>query len=314
MGFADLQEVKKEKLEALEPEKSDLDAVENSSNSFEEVEGENSSILKEEPSPEGLEEDTKTLNLAEDVVPDVAGNTTKPELEEVVQLDFEEKKETLVEDVKSDNFDASTVLDVEAVAHNIDSDLETLSMDLEPKEAESMTLIAEPELTEIQFLYKTIKEAIATCNEESLAQVELKVQAIQQERDALAQEATILSEEISRLRDDMYSIGMEFENFRRAWEQERSALEGMERAKLIESLLVMVERFTEVKTMSKPKTGAEQKVANSYKGIERQFLDSMKFLGAIQDPVVPDPPHIKVLSLFTQFLDQLRSWFASPRK
>jgi len=314
VGFPDLQEVEKEKLDTLESEKSDLHAVENYSNSLEGVKAENSSILKEEPEPEAFAEDIKTLNLAEDVVPDVADSTTKLELEEVVQLDFEEKMETLVEDVNSDNFDASTELDVDAVALNIGNDLETLSMDLELEEAENMTSTPEPELTEIQFLYKMIKEAIATSNEESLAQVELKLQAIQQKRDALSEQATILSDELSKLRDGTYSISMEFENYRRVWEQERFALEGMEKAKLIESLLVMVERFTEVKSATKPQTEAEQKIANSYRGIERQFLDSMKVLGAIQDPVVPDPPHIQVLSLFTRFLDQFRSWFVSPRK
>lgn len=314
MGFADSQEVEKEKLDALESKKPDVHAVETYSNSLEGVKAENLSILKEEPEPEALEEDIKTLNLAEDVVSDVADSTTKSGLEEVVQLDFEEKMESLVEDINSDDFDASTELDVDTVVLNIDSDLETLSMDLEPEEAENTTSTPEPELTEIQFLYKMIKEAIAACNEESLAQVELKLQAIQQERDALSEQATILSDELSRLRDGTYSISMEFENFRRVWEQERSALEGMEKAKLIESLLVMVERFTEVKTATKPQTEAEQKIANSYRGIEKQFLDSMKVLGAIQDPVVPDPPHIQVLSLFTRFLDQIRSWFASPRK
>lgn len=215
-----------------------------------------------------------------------------------VELDVRESEDVHTEELRQEGTIEEVELDVR---ESKDGQME----ELRPDDENPTSRTAPLPLSECQSLLKIFKESIAANNEELLLEVTVKFKSLEEERDSMLDQVTSLTQEVSLLNDYSWRLSGEFEIYRRIWKKEQSALSERERAEVIESLLPMIARFAKVRSSVKPKTDIEKKIANSYLGIEKQFIEVMKGLGAIQEPIVEDPPFVRLFSIFTRFWDSL---------
>jgi len=127
-------------------------------------------------------------------------------------------------------------------------------------------------------LLQAYKEAIANSDDTRVSDIEVQLQAIEDEKNALSKLVATLTEEASRGKDKLLRLNADFDNFRKRAEKERLSLASNIQGDVIESLLPMVDNFERAKTQIKIQTEGEEKIDKSYQGIYKQFVEIMKGL------------------------------------
>lgn len=130
----------------------------------------------------------------------------------------------------------------------------------------------------VSTLLEAYKEAIANGDDVRVSEIEVQLQAIEDEKIALSKLVATLTEEASAGKDKLLRLNADFDNFRKRAEKERLSLASNIQGDVIESLLPMVDNFERAKTQIKIQTEGEEKIDKSYQGIYKQFVEIMKGL------------------------------------
>lgn len=128
----------------------------------------------------------------------------------------------------------------------------------------------------VSTLLEAYKEAIANSDDVRVSEIEVQLQAIEDEKIALSKLVATLTEEASTGKDKLLRLNADFDNFRKRAEKERLSLASNIQGDVIESLLPMVDNFERAKTQIKIQTEGEEKIDKSYQGIYKQFVEIMK--------------------------------------
>ncbi|KAL2480850.1 Co-chaperone GrpE family protein [Abeliophyllum distichum] len=133
------------------------------------------------------------------------------------------------------------------------------------------------------------KEALANNDEAKVAEIELFLKSIEDEKIDLRKKVAILSEELSYEKARILRISADFDNFRKRTERERLTLVTNAQGEVVETLLSVLDNFERAKAQIKVETEGEEKIQNSYQSIYKQFVEILGSLGVVPVETVGKP-------------------------
>ncbi|PQM37854.1 uncharacterized protein Pyn_15588 [Prunus yedoensis var. nudiflora] len=141
-------------------------------------------------------------------------------------------------------------------------------------------------LPRLRTLLKVYKEAIFNGDEETVSEVEAKIEILENEKNKLVKKVSSSSAEITSGKEKFIRLQADFDNCRKRFEKERLTVRTDAQGEVIESLLPMVDNFERAKQYIKPETDKEKKIDASYQGIYKQLVETMKSLHVAVVPTV----------------------------
>jgi molecular chaperone GrpE len=133
------------------------------------------------------------------------------------------------------------------------------------------------------------KEALASEDESKVAEIELFLKSIEDEKIGLEMKVASLSEELSAEKVRILRISADFDNFRKRTDRERISLVTNAQGEVVESLLGVLDNFERAKAQIKVETEGEEKINNSYQSIYKQFGEILSSLGVLPVETVGKP-------------------------
>lgn len=116
-------------------------------------------------------------------------------------------------------------------------------------------------------------------NEPSLPNSEEIMAVLSQEIATLQQQLESERQQVETLKTRHITLAAEFDNFRKRTQKEKQELEQQMKGKAIREILSVVDNFERARTQIKPETDGEDLIHNSYQGVYKSLVDSLKRLG-----------------------------------
>ncbi|XP_070021488.1 uncharacterized protein [Nicotiana sylvestris] len=153
------------------------------------------------------------------------------------------------------------------------------------------------------------RDALANNDDSKVAEIEISLKSIENEKIELQRKVASLTEELSSERDRVLRISADFDNFRKRTERERLSLVTNAQGEVVEKLLSVLDNFERAKMQIKVATEGEEKINNSYQSISKQFGEILGYLGVETVETVGKPfdplASSRVGSKFSRIIDEL---------
>lgn len=114
--------------------------------------------------------------------------------------------------------------------------------------------------------------------------------------DLSNQEVTTLQQELETerqqgeiIKNRYITLAAEFDNFRKRTQKEKQELENQVKGKTLRDILAVVDNFERARTQIQPDNDGEALIHNSYQGVYKSLVDSLKRLGVSAMNPVGDP-------------------------
>ncbi|EXB60479.1 Protein grpE [Morus notabilis] len=157
------------------------------------------------------------------------------------------------------------------------------------KESSPSTDTLESSGLSLKNLFNLYKEAILDGDEQTVFDIEARIDVIGNDQDKLVEKVSTLTEEIKSGKEKYVRLQADFDNFRKRSEKERLSVRSDAQGEVIESLLPMVDNFERAKQQIKPETEKEKQIDASYQGIYKQFVEILRSLRVAVVPTVGKP-------------------------
>ncbi|XP_004307232.1 PREDICTED: grpE protein homolog, mitochondrial [Fragaria vesca subsp. vesca] len=144
-------------------------------------------------------------------------------------------------------------------------------------------------LPSLRTLLKVYKDAIFNGDEQTVAEIEAKIEIVENKQNELVQKVSSMSAEVTSGKEKLIRLQADFDNCRKRFEKERLNVRTDAQGEVIESLLPMVDNFERAKQQIKPETEKEKKIDTSYQGIYKQFVEIMRSLRVASVPTLGKP-------------------------
>ncbi|KAL6184832.1 hypothetical protein ACLB2K_046232 [Fragaria x ananassa] len=144
-------------------------------------------------------------------------------------------------------------------------------------------------LPSLRTLLKVYKDAIFNGDEQTVAEIEARIQIVENKQTELVQKVSSMSAEVTSGKEKLIRLQADFDNCRKRFEKERLNVRTDAQGEVIESLLPMVDNFERAKQQIKPETEKEKKIDTSYQGIYKQFVEIMRSLRVASVPTLGKP-------------------------
>ncbi|XP_070055475.1 uncharacterized protein [Nicotiana tomentosiformis] len=131
----------------------------------------------------------------------------------------------------------------------------------------------------IATLLQLYRDALANNDDSKVAEIEISLKSIEEEKIELQRKVASLTEELSSERDRVLRINADFDNFRKRTERERLSLVKNAQGEVVEKLLSILDNFERAKMQIKVATEGEEKINNSYQSISKKFGEILGSLG-----------------------------------
>jgi molecular chaperone GrpE len=118
--------------------------------------------------------------------------------------------------------------------------------------------------------------------EEIMAILTQEVATLQQQLETERQQG-------ETLKTRYITLAAEFDNFRKRTQKEKQELENQIKGKALKEILAVVDNFERARTQIKPETDGEDLIHNSYQGVYKSLVDSLKRLGVSAMNPVGEP-------------------------
>nr|XP_009592593.1 protein GrpE isoform X1 [Nicotiana tomentosiformis] len=177
---------------------------------------------------------------------------------EAAQTETQEPEQEVQESEQEENVDGAAAEDASDEGDNAAAD-------------ETASFIA----TSLQ-LYR---DALANNDDSKVAEIEISLKSIEEEKIELQRKVASLTEELSSERDRVLRISADFDNFRKRTERERLSLVKNAQGEVVEKLLSILDNFERAKMQIKVATEGEEKINNSYQSISKKFGEILGSLG-----------------------------------
>lgn len=128
-------------------------------------------------------------------------------------------------------------------------------------------------------LISSYREALLNGITENVYEMESAICSIEREKNELATKAVELTAEVDSTKKKFLLLNADLDNFRKHSEKEHSRLTNDCKVEVIKSLLPMVDSFEKAKQQVKAETEKEKKIDASYRGIYKQFVETLRALG-----------------------------------
>ncbi|KAG5583284.1 hypothetical protein H5410_053911 [Solanum commersonii] len=138
---------------------------------------------------------------------------------------------------------------------------------------------AEETLSVVATSLQLYRDALANNDDSKVAEIEISLKSIEDEKIELQTKVASLTEELSSERDRVLRISADFDNFRKRTDRERASLVTNAQGEVVEKLLSVVDNFERAKMQIKVATEGEEKISNSYQSISKQFMEILGSLG-----------------------------------
>nr|XP_004249350.1 uncharacterized protein LOC101256931 [Solanum lycopersicum] len=138
---------------------------------------------------------------------------------------------------------------------------------------------AEETLSVVAASLQLYRDALATNDDSKVAEIEISLKSIEDEKIELQTKVASLTKELSSERDRVLRISADFDNFRKRTDRERASLVTNAQGEVVEKLLSVMDNFERAKTQIKVATEGEEKINNSYQSISKQFMEILGSLG-----------------------------------
>lgn len=123
------------------------------------------------------------------------------------------------------------------------------------------------------------RDALANNDDSKVAEIEISLKSIEEEKIELQRKVASLTEELSSESDRVLRISADFDNFRKRTERERLSLVKNAQGEVVEKLLSVLDNFERAKMQIKVATEGEEKINNSYQSISKKFGEILGSLG-----------------------------------
>ncbi|RAL38751.1 hypothetical protein DM860_013432 [Cuscuta australis] len=143
--------------------------------------------------------------------------------------------------------------------------------------------------TSLTSLVQVYKVAILNGDVKAVTEIEAMMCQVEKEKTMLAERISALSDEIGSGKAKYIRLQADFDNFRKRYDKEKSAIRGDTQAEIIGNLLPIVDNFERAKQQIKLETEREKNIGTSYQGIYKQFVEIMKSLQVTMVPTVGKP-------------------------
>ncbi|XP_075103857.1 uncharacterized protein LOC107802356 isoform X2 [Nicotiana tabacum] len=207
---------------------------------------------------------------------------------EAAQTETQEPEQEVQESEQEENVDGAAAEDASDEGDNAAAD-------------ETASFIA----TSLQ-LYR---DALANNDDSKVAEIEISLKSIEEEKIELQRKVASLTEELSSESDRVLRISADFDNFRKRTERERLSLVKNAQGEVVEKLLSVLDNFERAKMQIKVATEGEEKINNSYQSISKQFGEILGSLGVETVETVGKPfdplASSRVGSKFSRIIDEL---------
>ncbi|KAL6177017.1 hypothetical protein ACLB2K_053649 [Fragaria x ananassa] len=144
-------------------------------------------------------------------------------------------------------------------------------------------------LPSLRTLLKVYKDAIFNGDEQTVAEIEARIEIVENKQNELVQKVSSMSAEVTSGKEKLIRLQADFDNCRKRFEKERLNVRTDAQGEVIESLLPMVDNFERAKQQIKPETEKEKKIDTSYQGIYKQFVEIMRSLRVASVPTLGKP-------------------------
>ncbi|VFQ86408.1 unnamed protein product [Cuscuta campestris] len=138
-------------------------------------------------------------------------------------------------------------------------------------------------------LVQVYKVAILNGDVKAVTEIEAMMCQVEKEKTMLAERVSALSDEIGSGKAKYIRLQADFDNFRKRYDKEKSAIRGDTQAEIIGNLLPIVDNFERAKQQIKLETEREKNIGTSYQGIYKQFVEIMKSLQVTMVPTIGKP-------------------------
>ncbi|KAL2501457.1 Co-chaperone GrpE family protein [Forsythia ovata] len=150
----------------------------------------------------------------------------------------------------------------------------------------------EPDHSSIEF-----HDAVLANNDEvKVAEIELFLKSIEDEKIDLGRKVATLFEALSYEKARILRISADFDNFRKRTERERLTLVTNAQGEVVETLFSVLDNFERAKAQIKVETEGEEKIQNSYQSIYKQFVEILGSLGVVPMETVGKPFDKKIVN------------------
>ncbi|GMH26698.1 hypothetical protein Nepgr_028541 [Nepenthes gracilis] len=149
--------------------------------------------------------------------------------------------------------------------------------------------VDEPIISPIISSLLLYKEAIQNNEESKIAEVEVLLKSIEDEKNELEKRVALLSEELLMEKDRILRISADFDNFRKRTERERLSLVTNAQGEVVENLLPVLDNFERAKAQIKIETEGEEKISSSYQSIYKQFVEILTSIRVMPVETVGKP-------------------------
>ncbi|XP_062028205.1 uncharacterized protein LOC133744091 [Rosa rugosa] len=144
-------------------------------------------------------------------------------------------------------------------------------------------------LPSLRTLLKVYKDAIFNEDENTVSEIEARMEVIENKQNELVQKVSSISAEVTSGKEKLIRLQADFDNCRKRFEKERLTVRTDAQGEVIESLLPMVDNFERAKQQIRPETEKEKKIDTSYQGIYKQFVEIMRSLRVASVPTKGKP-------------------------
>ncbi|KAK4377849.1 hypothetical protein RND71_004145 [Anisodus tanguticus] len=188
--------------------------------------------------------------------------------EDATETEIEEPEQQVQESEQEDNLDGAAA---------------------EEASDEGGNAAAEETLSVVATSLQLYRDALANNDDSKVAEIEISLKSIEDEKTALQTKVASLTEELSSERDRVLRISADFDNFRKRTEREKASLVTNAQGEVVEKLLSVLDNFERAKMQIKVATEGEEKISNSYQSISKQFMEILGSLGVESVDTVGKP-------------------------
>ncbi|MGK7932988.1 MAG: nucleotide exchange factor GrpE [Microcystaceae cyanobacterium] len=136
---------------------------------------------------------------------------------------------------------------------------------------------------------KESTDTVSDGNEPSQPTSEEVIAALSQEVTTLQQQLETERQQGETIKNRYVTLAAEFDNFRKRTQKEKQELETQIKGKTLREILAVVDNFERARTQIKPDNDGEASINNSYQGVYKSLVDSLKRLGVSAMNPVGDP-------------------------
>ena len=130
---------------------------------------------------------------------------------------------------------------------------------------------------------EVIEEVVESEQEETQADLQAEtnqiITALQEENANLKQQLDKQIEQTNGVKAQYARLAADFDNFRKRTSKEKENLAEQVKVNVITDLLPVVDNFERARTQIKPNNDGEKAIHNSYQGVYKTLVDSLKRLG-----------------------------------